>query len=168
MTNLEACQAFGELFDSESACKNAAVSGVYCDYGPITDDGGGCFWKNGANAATECTADYGTVVTSCSGGNAIKLLGASKAKAVGLRASYAKGRVTVNWTPSSKVSGGTVSLVNAKGVTLSTAFIKANSSKVSVKLGTVGVPTGMYFIHINAVGQNGKKIVTQSAVSIVK
>jgi hypothetical protein len=74
----------------------------------------------------------------------------------------------VNWTPSTKVSSGTVSLINAKGVTLSTAFIKASNGKVSVKLGTVGVPTGMYFIQINAIGQDGKKLVSQSAVSIVK
>jgi len=47
-------------------------------------------------------------------------------------------------------------------------YIKANSGKVTAKLGTVGVPAGMYFVHISAVGVNGQKIVTQSAVSIVK
>jgi len=170
MTNLEACQAYGELFDSETECKSAAVSGVFCDYGPASEYGeGGCYWLAGADAATKCTGDYGTVVTSCSGsGSAVKFLGNSKAKAAGLKVSYAKNRVSVNWTPAAKVASGTVQLINAKGVTLSTAFIKANSGKVSVKLATVGVPTGMYFVHINAVGVNGKKIVTQSAISIVK
>ena len=47
-------------------------------------------------------------------------------------------------------------------------YIKADSGKVTAKLGTVGVPAGMYFVHISAVGVNGQKIVTQSAVSIVK
>jgi len=97
----------------------------------------------------------------------VKLL-ANKAKTPGLKVSYAKNRVTVNWTPSAKLSSGTIQLINAKGAVLSTAFIKANSGKVTAKLGTSGVPAGMYFVHINAVGQNGKKIVTQSAVSIVK
>jgi hypothetical protein len=136
-----------------------------------------------------CTNDYGKIYTgttspsvldsepygdgeSCSAlglsTTSVKLLGSNAAKIQGLKVSYAKNRVTVNWTPSAKVAGGTVQLINAKGVALSTAFIKANSSKVSVKLGTVGVPAGMYFVHINAVGQNGKKIVTNSAVSIVK
>jgi len=166
MTNLEACQAYGELFDSESQCKNAAVSGVYCDYGPPSEYGdGGCYWVAGAGAQASCEADYGTVVTSCN--NSVKLIASAKA-APGLRVSYAKGRVSVNWNAGSKISTGTVSLVNAKGVTLSTAFIKANSSKVSVKLGTVGVPTGMYFVQIKATGENGRKIVQQSAVSIVK
>jgi len=93
---------------------------------------------------------------------------AGKAAVSGLRVSYAKNRVIVNWTPATKVSSGTVQLINMKGAALSTAFIKANSGKVSVRLGTVGVPAGMYFVHINAVGQNGKKIVAQSAIGVVK
>ena len=97
----------------------------------------------------------------------VKLL-TSKAAVPGLKVSYAKNRVTVNWTPSAKVSSGTIQLLNAKGVALSTSYIKANSNKVTAKLGTVGVPAGMYFVHISAVGVNGRKIVTQSAVSIVK
>jgi len=84
------------------------------------------------------------------------------------KVSYAKNRVTVNWTPSAKISSGTIQLLNAKGVALSTSYIKANSGKVTAKLATVGVPAGMYFVHISAVGVNGQKIVTQSAVSIVK
>jgi len=139
---------------------------------------------------SSCTGNYGNVYTgssspsildkepygdgeSCSAlgltstGDAIRHFG-SKAATPGLKISYAKNRVTVNWTPSAKIAKGTVQLINAKGVALSTAYIKANSGKVSVKLGTVGVPAGMYFVHINAVGQNGQKLVSQSAVSIVK
>jgi hypothetical protein len=128
---------------------------------------GGCYKKS----ATEC-GEGGEVVEVCPAGTlppgtGVRLIASAK-PAPGLRVSYAKNRVTVNWTPSAKVSSGTVSLINAKGVTLSTAFIKASNGKVSVKLGTVGVPTGMYFIQINATGQDGKKLVSQSAVSIVK
>jgi len=95
---------------------------------------------------------------------------ANAAKTPGLKVSYAKNRVNVNWTPANgvKIASGTVQLLNAKGIVLSNAYIKGNSSKVSVKLATVGVPAGMYFVHISAVGQNGQKIVSQSAVSIVK
>jgi len=139
----------------------------YCDYGPITEFGGGCFaLPNTPTAEADCEKDFGTVVEKCPG-TGVRMV-ANKAAAPGVRVSYAKNRVTVNWTPSAKVASGTVQLLNAKGVAVSTAFIKANSSKVSVKLGTVGVPAGMYFVHINAVGQNGKKIVTNSAISIVK
>jgi hypothetical protein len=128
----------------------------------------GATQPSGINAGN----DYGTGVQCASQPEltptvGVKLL-ADKSVAKGLKVSYAKNRVTVNWTPATKVSSGTVQLINMKGAAISTAFIKANSSKVSVKLGTVGVPAGMYFVHINAVGQNGKKIVTQSAISIVK
>jgi hypothetical protein len=100
-------------------------------------------------------------------GDAVRHLG-SKAAAPNLKVAYSKGRVSVNWNPGVKVSSGTVQLLNVKGVAMSTAFIKANSGKVSVKLGTVGVPAGMYFVKIDAVGQNGKKLVSHSAISIVK
>jgi len=136
-----------------------------------------------------CKSNYGTIYTgstspsildappygageSCSDlglsvATSVKLAG-SKAATPGLKVSYAKNRVAVNWTPTAKISSGTIQLLNAKGVALSTSYIKANSGKVTAKLATVGVPAGMYFVHISAVGVNGQKIVTQSAVSIVK
>ena len=138
---------------------------------------------------TACRGNYGTVYTgssvppvlnetpygkgvSCSSlgltsATSVKLAG-SKAATPGLKVSYAKNRVTVNWTPAAKISSGTIQLLNAKGAALSTSYIKANSGKVTAKLATVGVPAGMYFVHISAVGVNGQKIVSQSAVSIVK
>jgi len=138
---------------------------------------------------TACKGNYGTVYTGSSspailnsepygkGENcatlgltsttSVKLAG-SKAATPGLKVSYAKNRVTVNWTPAAKISSGTIQLLNAKGAALSTSYIKANSGKVTAKLATVGVPAGMYFVHISAVGVNGQKIVSQSAVSIVK
>jgi len=154
----------------------SATDLVWCSFGECVPDPGdpysclegGCYKKS----AAEC-GEGGTVVESCPAGtlppgpNSVRL-SANAAKTPGLKVSYAKNRVTVNWTPAAKISKGTVQLINAKGVALSTAFIKDNSGKVSVKLGTVGVPAGMYFVHISAVGANGQRIVSQSAVSIVK
>jgi len=160
-------------------------AGKQCEGGTFTGEGKDdspdgakilCYWEAneynnntaycGPETEAKCLEESGTVVTTCPN-TSVKLVG-SKAAAPGLKVSYAKNRVTVNWTPSAKLSSGTVQLVNAKGAVLSTAFIKANSSKVTAKLGAVGVPAGMYFVHISAVGQNGQKIVTQSAVSIMK
>jgi hypothetical protein len=160
--------------------KNAACSGKWCywDANPETGGAAGCF-QIVASATETCETAIQNCESysprqqtysseaACLAGSGVKLIASAKSTP-NLRVSYAKNRVTVNWTPSTKVSSGTVSLINAKGVTLSTAFIKASNGKVSVKLGTVGVPTGMYFIQINATGQDGKKLVSQSAVSIVK
>jgi len=178
------CDKDGARYDN-SSCSGTQVGG---------DEACGnyCLWTQ-ADGSTECVenktdknGNYGQATTSCvdvvenckTNGqlysdaacqNAVSVrLIANKTAAQGLRVSYAKNRVTVNWTPATKVSSGTVQLINMRGVAVSTAFIKANSSKVSVKLGTVGVPAGMYFVHISAVGQNGQKIVSQSAISIVK
>jgi len=144
----------------------ACVGSINNGYGCET---GGCYELTGDDVCGE----GGTEVDVCPAGTlppaltGVKLL-ANKAATPGLKVSYAKNRVTVNWTPTTKIANGTVQLLNAKGVALSTSYIKANSNKVTAKLGTVGVPAGMYFVHISAVGVNGQKIVTQSAVSIVK
>ena len=149
---------------------------VWCSYGACVPDPanpygcleGGCYQV----AATEC-GEGGEVVETCPAGtlppgpSSVRLI-ANKAATPGLKVSYAKNRVTVNWTPSAKISSGTIQLLNAKGVALSTSYIKANSGKVTAKLATVGVPAGMYFVHISAVGVNGQRIVSQSAVSVVK
>jgi len=139
-----------------SACKN--------NYGKIyTGSSSPAVLDEPPYGAGETCAGLGLTEATTS----VKLAG-SKAATPGLKVSYAKNRVTVNWTPTAKVSSGTIQLLNAKGVALSTSYIKANSGKVTAKLATVGVPAGMYFVHISAVGVNGQKIVTQSAVSIVK
>jgi len=175
--------------DNSSACPTTAptyngkdeVCGKWCYWpaDPVTGSAAGCFEivKDAgtcADAIDNCNAyspkqeSYNSEA-ACKAANsdAIRFVG-SKAVTPGLKVSYAKNRVTVNWTPSAKISSGTIQLLNAKGVALSTSYIKANSGKVTAKLGTVGVPAGMYFVHISAVGVNGQKIVTQSAVSIVK
>jgi len=129
-------------------------------------------WFTCSEIIAMCNSYFMTYATeaACKSANAttsVSFVG-NAAKTSGLRVSYAKNRVSVNWTPTVKVSSGTIQLLNAKGVAMSTSYIKANSGKVTAKLGTVGVPAGMYFVHISAVGANGQKIVSQSAVSIVK
>jgi len=161
--------------------KEAACSGKWCYWDANEETGGaaGCF-QVVASATETCTEainscesysprkqTYDSEAACNAGGSGVRFVG-SKAATPGLKVSYAKNRVTVNWTPTAKVSSGTIQLLNAKGVALSTSYIKANSGKVTAKLATVGVPAGMYFVHISAVGVNGQKIVTQSAVSIVK
>ncbi|GBU21464.1 hypothetical protein R80B4_01355 [Fibrobacteres bacterium R8-0-B4] len=169
-------------------CKNSSGKQLYCQWETgcyAISNGGENAGKTCAELISSCSQD-GKLFTDVTGLNAsneygkdvqcaqaggspvsVKLI-ANKAAAPNLKISYAKNRVTVNWNAGSKLASGTVQLLNVKGVAVSTAFIKANSGKVSVKLGTVGVPAGMYFVHINAVGVNGKKIVTNSAISIVK
>jgi hypothetical protein len=175
MTNKEACEAYGHVSQLEDCSDVSSIKVEYCYWGP-----GECYPMNNPDGAStdnpgmtnkEVCVAYGKLsqYEDCRdvAVDAVRHLG-SKAAAAGLKISYAKNRVNVNWNPATKISSGTVQLLNVKGVAVSTAFIKANSSKVSVKLGTVGVPAGMYFVHINAVGQNGKKIVANSAISIVK
>jgi uncharacterized repeat protein (TIGR02543 family) len=86
----------------------------------------------------------------------------------GLKVSYARDKVKVDWNTPSKIANGTVQLINGDGVAISTVIITPNSKKVSVTLGTVGAPTGMYFVRINAVDPNGNKIVGMSAIAVVK
>jgi len=184
MTIKQNCEAYGKVSQLEDCSDVSSING---GGDGETSCNGYCKWEttgcvklkinanNLPEPITDCNAArahcqiYGQLFSDdrCTEPVSVRLT-AGKAAATGLRVSYAKNRVIVNWTPATKVSSGTVQLINMKGAALSTAFIKANSGKVSVRLGTVGVPAGMYFVHINAVGQNGKKIVAQSAVSVVK
>lgn len=90
------------------------------------------------------------------------------AKSIGMRATYSRGVVGVNWSSAASVANGRVALVNTKGRVVASAPIAANGGKVAVKLGAGNVPTGMYFVRVTAKDVNGKKIVQQAPVSIVK
>ncbi|MDR0307562.1 MAG: hypothetical protein LBI42_12105 [Chitinispirillales bacterium] len=91
------------------------------------------------------------------------------AKTTGIRASFNRGTIGVNWTPSSRIASGTVSLVNVRGITVSSTAIKPNSNKITARLGNKGaLPAGMYFVRINARDVNGKRIVQQVPVNVVK
>jgi len=93
----------------------------------------------------------------------------SKAAVSAMRASYSRGSVNVNWNAPSNISSGKISLVNIKGATVASQPVKASGSKISAKLATKGaLPTGMYFVRIDARDVNGKRVVQQVPVNIVK
>jgi hypothetical protein len=97
----------------------------------------------------------------------------SSSRAVGansaLRASYSRGSVNVNWSAPSNIASGKISLVNIKGATVASQPVKASGSKVAAKLATRGgLPTGMYFVRIDARDVNGKRVVQQVPIQIVK
>ncbi|MCL2689909.1 MAG: hypothetical protein FWE57_08710 [Chitinispirillia bacterium] len=93
----------------------------------------------------------------------------AKASAPALRASYSRGSVNVNWNAPAQISSGRVSLVNARGVVVASQSINASGANVAARLTTRGsMPTGMYFVRIDARDVNGKRIVQQVPMSIVK
>lgn len=99
----------------------------------------------------------------------IKLLSSTRAAAPALRASYSRGSINVNWNASTRISNGKISLVNIKGVTVASQPVRASGSNISARLATRGgLPTGMYFVRIDARDVNGKRIVQQVPVNIVK
>jgi hypothetical protein len=138
---------------------------------PIKTDKGGAYGPATATcteAIANCQRD-GAMYSDANCQNSISVkYFAKSAKAPGLRVSYAKGKVGVTWTASSKISGGTVSLINQKGVTVSSGLIKASGQKVTASLGAGVVPAGMYIVRVNAKDVNGKKVVTQASISILK
>jgi len=98
---------------------------------------------------------------------AVKHVG-SKAKVSGLRATYSRGVVGVNWSAAQPVASGKIQLLNTKGRVVASAPISASGSKVTASLSANTLPTGMYFVRMNAKDVKGAKIVQQSALSIVK
>jgi len=91
-----------------------------------------------------------------------------KAAAAGLRATYSRGMIGVNWNSAANIANGKVALVNTKGRVVASAPVSAVGSKITAKLGTGNIPTGMYFVRVTAKDVNGKRIVQQTPVSIVK
>ncbi|MCL2690474.1 MAG: T9SS type A sorting domain-containing protein, partial [Chitinispirillia bacterium] len=111
------------------------------------------------------------IVCGAAGGVKVDATGALRScgrrAAAPISAFYTKGSVSVNWNAASKISSGTISLVNIKGAAVASASIKANSSSISRKLGSK-LPAGMYFVRVDARDVNGKRIVLQVPVQIVK
>ena len=106
---------------------------------------------------------------NCTVPTSVKIFGSAINTTAPLRASYTKGSITVNWTAASRIASGTISLVNVKGVTAASTSVKANSSNISAKLGFKStLPAGMYFVRVDARDVNGKRIVSQVPVQIVK
>ncbi len=99
----------------------------------------------------------------------VKQVSGKKALASGLRATYSRGVVGVNWNAAQSIASGKVQLVNTKGrVVASTQIAKTAAGKITANLGAGTIPTGMYFVRVNAKDVNGKKLVQQAALSIVR
>jgi hypothetical protein len=100
--------------------------------------------------------------------NNIRHAGNRSQAAAGLRASYNRGSVSVNWNAAQQISDGRISLVNTRGRVVASANIaNVSGSRVMANLGR-NLPTGMYFVRIDARDVNGRRIVQQAPISIVK
>jgi len=122
------------------------------------------------NAVTElqCIENTGQIKAACPAPISVCPFGNPRPVSAPLRASYAKGGVSVSWDAGSKISGGTISLVNIKGAAVASAPVKGSGS-ISANFGfKTALPAGMYFVRVNAQGANGRQIVQQVPVSIVK
>jgi hypothetical protein len=94
----------------------------------------------------------------------------SQARAAGLRATYNRGVVGVNWNAATPIASGKISLVNTKGRVVSSAPISSVSgNRVTANLGgRAGIPSGMYFVRIDAKDVSGKRIVQQAPITVVR
>jgi len=98
----------------------------------------------------------------------VRLLSNKKVNSLPMRASYSRGGINVNWNAPSQIASGRITLVNIKGATVASQNVRAGT-KIDAKLTTRGnLPTGMYFVRIDAKDVNGKRIVQQVPVQIVK
>jgi len=109
-------------------------------------------------------------VYTLGGSASVKSVAGSKAKAAGLRATYSRGVVGVNWNTVTPVTSGKISLVNTKGRVVASAPIsQVSGSRITANLGgKAGIPSGMYFVRVDAKDVNGKKIVQQAPVTVVR
>jgi len=98
---------------------------------------------------------------------AVRLSG-SKSPASSFRAAYSRGMIGVNWNASTKIASGKIQLVNTKGRVMASVPLAASAGKVTSSINAGSIPTGMYFVRVSAKDVNGKNVVMQSPVSIVK
>ena len=81
-------------------------------------------------------------------------------------AAYTNGNIHINYVNKTSVVNGTFNLINTQGAVIA----KTSLSKVnhSFDMPVKNVPAGMYFVKMNGVDVNGKSIVTQAPITIVK
>jgi hypothetical protein len=90
-------------------------------------------------------------------------------KTADLRAFYSRGAVGVAFSAAAPVAGGKVQLVNARGRVVASAPLAKNAGNaVTARIDAKNLPAGMYFVRIKAKDANGRRIVQQAAVSVVK
>jgi hypothetical protein len=128
------------------------------------------FKVEGSDISGEIRIDnvYFTGATAWGTPQSVRFANSKVAAVSGLRATYNRGVVGVNWNAAQGIQSGKVSLVNVKGRTVATAPLKVAGGKVTANLSKGTIPTGMYFVRINAKDVQGKKVVQQVPLSIVK
>jgi len=155
-----------------SSSKTQTSSNLYCDYGPVTEFGGGCF---SINNASECDTRWGSVVSACNNdppptqqsSSSIYVpptQQSSNSGTSGNPPSTAPGGLTVNATSESAitVSWGSVSGANSYNLyyTLGAALSSGIFSKVSVTgtqwNSTNATPATEYCFKVSAVNSNGE------------
>ena len=177
------CDADGARY-SNSTCTGTQVGGEescskYCYWAETgecveikTDKAG----QHNPEPVTSCADALANCATngamysdaSCTIPSSVNYSSSKLSSSTALYASYAKSGVLVSWKSDSNISSGKISLVNIKGKTVASTSIKASGRNVSARLGKTSLPAGTYFVRINARDINGKQIVQQVSVQIVK
>jgi hypothetical protein len=93
---------------------------------------------------------------------------ANARSATSMRAIYNRGTITVNWNAGTRITDGKISVVNIRGVTVASSSIRSHSGNINAKLNSKSIPAGYYLVRIDARNANGKQIVQQVPLSIVK
>lgn len=81
-------------------------------------------------------------------------------------ANYSNGKINISFN-NSELSNGKISLINTKGAVVKSLPV-SNAKSLSTTLSTDNISNGMYIVRFNAKGLNGKSIVRQSKINIVK
>ncbi|HLV30674.1 MAG TPA: T9SS type A sorting domain-containing protein [Chitinispirillaceae bacterium] len=90
----------------------------------------------------------------------------SKAAQSSFKTVYSNGKINISFN-NSELSNGKISLINTKGAVVKSLPV-SNAKSLSTTLSTDNISNGMYIVRFNAKGLNGKSIVRQSKINIVK
>ena len=83
------------------------------------------------------------------------------------QAFYRNGSINVYWNNPTMISSGRISLINARGITVSSIPI-TNTLKFAKSFSSKSLSSGIYFVKLNAVDTNGKAVVMQTPVGVVR
>ena len=98
---------------------------------------------------------------------AVKDFKVASSKLSGISAIYRNGKVNVSWNGNGALDNGKINLINTAGAVVASSSF-ARTGKLSTSFSTAKLSAGMYFVKLNAIGANGKAVVMQSPVHIVK
>jgi hypothetical protein len=84
-----------------------------------------------------------------------------------LHAFFRNGVINVNWNNQIELSSGRISLINARGSIIS-SFQVTKTARFTRSFSSKNIPSGIYFVKLNAVDTNGKTIMMQAPVSVTR